>query len=299
MRKRKICVVTGTRAEYGLLYWLMKEIQNDSKLVLQVVVTGMHLSPEFGLTYKTIEADGFHINSKVEMLLPSDTPKGITKSIGVGIIGFADVLDELRPEIMVLLGDRYEILSAAQAALIAKIPIAHIHGGETTEGQFDEAIRHSITKMSHYHFVAAEPYRKRVMQLGEDPKRVFNFGAIGLDNIKNLTLMDKDGLEKAIKFRFGRKNFLVTYHPVTLSKAGPKKAVHALLNALDQFPEAKIIFTGSNADTSGRMVNKILETYVRQNPARTAFFTSLGQLLYLRVMKNIDVVIVNGLSGII
>ena len=185
MNKRKICIVTGSRAEYGLLFWLMKEIQSDTELELQIIATGMHLSPEFGLTYKQIEADGFQINHKVEMLLSSDTSIGISKSIGLGIIGFADVLNQLEPVIMVVLGDRFEILAAVQAALIAKIPVAHISGGETTEGAYDESIRHVITKMSHLHFVTAEPYRKRVIQLGENPESVFNFGAPGLDHLKH------------------------------------------------------------------------------------------------------------------
>jgi len=299
MAKRKICVVTGTRAEYGLLYWLMKEIQGDPSLELQIIATGMHLSPEYGLTYKKIEEDGFTINEKVEMLLSSDTPVGIAKSVGLGVIGFADAFAHQKPDILVVLGDRYEILAAAQAAMIARIPIAHIHGGETTEGAIDEAIRHAITKMSHFHFTAAAPYRKRIIQLGEAPERVMNYGAPGLDNIKKLKLLNRAAFEKAIKFSLGKMSFLVTYHPVTLSAANPDQSFKELTNALDQFPEAKIIFTKANADTAGRTINYNIEKYVEQNPQRAKVFTSMGQLLYLSAVKNVDIVIGNSSSGII
>ena len=299
MAKRKICIVTGTRAEYGLLYWLMKEIQCDSSLELQIIATGMHLSPEFGLTYKKIEEDGFTINEKVEMLLSSDTPVGIAKSVGLGVIGFADALARQKPDILVVLGDRFEILAAAQAAMIARIPIAHIHGGETTEGAIDEAIRHAITKMSHFHFTAAEPYRRRVIQLGEAPERVLSYGAPGLDNIKKLKLLNRTAFEKAINFSLGKKSFLVTYHPVTLSSASPEQSFKELTKALDQFPEAKIIFTKANSDTAGRTINYNIEKYVEQNPQRAKVFTSMGQLLYLSAVKNMDIVIGNSSSGII
>jgi len=298
-KKRKICVVTGTRAEYGLLYWLMKEIQDDPEMALQIIATGMHLSPEFGLTYQKIEEDGFRIDEKVEMLLSSDTPVGITKSIGLGIIGFADALARLKPDIMLVLGDRYEIFAAAQAAMIARIPIAHIHGGETTEGAFDEAMRHAITKMSHFHFTAAEPYRQRVMQMGEEPQRVMNYGAPGLDNITKLTLLEKGAFEKAIDFQLGNLSFLITYHPVTLSNAGPEKTINELFRAIDHFPEAKIIFTKANADTAGRIINQRIDAYVKNNPLRAKLFTSMGQLLYLSAVKNADIVIGNSSSGIV
>jgi UDP-hydrolysing UDP-N-acetyl-D-glucosamine 2-epimerase len=299
MDKRKICVVTGTRAEYGLLYWLMKEIQSDPDLDLQIIATGMHLSPEFGLTYKQIEEDGFVINEKIEMLLSSDTPVGITKSLGLGTIGFADSLNRLKPDILVLLGDRFEILAAAQAAMIARIPIAHIHGGELTEGLIDEAIRHSITKMSHLHFVAAEQYRNRVIQLGEDPKRVFNFGAIGLDYIQRLELLDREKFEKSIDFKLGSPTFLVTYHPVTLENQTAERNVLELLKALENFPNAKILFTKANADTEGRVINQLLEEFVQKNKERSKLFSSLGQLRYLSAIKHVDVVIGNSSSGII
>ncbi|MPL68891.1 GDP/UDP-N,N'-diacetylbacillosamine 2-epimerase (hydrolyzing) [bioreactor metagenome] len=299
MNKRKICVVTGTRAEYGLLYWLMKEIQADAELELQIIATGMHLSPEFGLTYQTIEKDGFTINEKVEMLLSSDTPVGITKSIGLGVIGFADALDRLKPDIMVVLGDRYEIFAATQAAAIARIPIAHIHGGERTEGLIDEVIRHSITKMSLFHFTAAEEYRTRVIQMGEQPDRVFNVGAIGLDNIDKLELLSLSEFEKSINFKLRTKNFLITYHPVTLSHISPSKAVYELLQALEKYKDVGIIFTQANSDTDGRIINEILNKYVEENADHMIMVNTLGQLRYLTAIKYADVVVGNSSSGLI
>lgn len=296
---RKICVVTGTRAEYGLLYWLLKEIQADADLQLQLVVTGMHLSPEFGLTWKTIEEDGFTIDARVEMLLSSDTPVGIAKSIGLGVIGFADALARLQPDILVVLGDRFEILAAAQAALIARIPVAHIHGGELTEGLIDEAIRHSITKMSHLHFVAAEPYRQRVIQLGEQPDQVLNFGAPGLDNIAKLQLLDRKQFEQSIEFPLSRQNFLVTFHPVTLSKSGPESAMNELFAALDRFPDASIIFTKPNSDTDGRAISRLIDDYVARRPDKVKSFVSLGHVRYLSAISHVDLVIGNSSSGLL
>lgn len=296
---RKICVVTGTRAEYGLLYWLMKEIQADPDLQLQLIVTGMHLSPEFGLTYKIVEQDGFCIDEKIEMLLSSDTSVGIAKSIGLGIISFAESLDRLKPDVIVVLGDRYEMLAASQAAMVARIPIAHIHGGETTEGLIDEAIRHSITKMAHIHFTATATYRKRVIQLGEDSSRVFNLGAIGLDNIRKMKLLDTVSFEESIQFPLGKINFLITFHPVTLSKLGPKQAMENLFEALDKFPEAKIIFTKPNSDTDGRIISDMIDNYVLKNCNRAVGFTSLGQLRYLSAITHVDAVIGNSSSGLI
>lgn len=296
---RKICIVTGTRAEYGLLYWLMKEIQADDELQLQLIVTGMHLSPEFGLTYRTIEEDGLTIDAKVEMLLSSDTPVGIAKSIGLGVIGFADALEQLRPDIMVVLGDRYEILAAAQAALVARIPVAHIHGGETTEGAIDESIRHAITKMSQLHFVAAEPYLTRVIQLGEHPDTVFNVGALGIENIKRLQLLDKSQLEQSINFELGTTCFLVTYHPATLGAVEPATAMQTLLDALDHFPEAKIIFTKPNSDSDGRILGQMIDEYAQHNKGRATVFTSMGQVRYLSALQFVDTVIGNSSSGII
>ena len=230
--KRKICVVTGTRAEYGLLYWLMKEIEADSDLELQIIATGMHLSPEFGSTYKEIEKD-FKIDKKIEMLLSSDTSIGISKSMGLAQISFAEAYEELKPDMVVVLGDRYEIFSAMSAAMIARIPIAHLHGGETTEGAFDESIRHSITKISHIHFTATDEYRNRVIQLGEHPSRVFNVGGMGIENIKRLSLLSKDEFENSIDFKLNKKNILVTFHPVTLENSTAKEQFQELLDAID------------------------------------------------------------------
>jgi len=296
---RKICVVTGTRAEYGLLYWLMKKIESDDGLKLQIVVTGMHLSPEFGLTYKQIEQDGFTINSKVEMLLSSDTEVGITKSMGLGMIGFADVLVDLKPDLLVVLGDRFEIFTAVCAAMIAKLPVAHIHGGEATEGLIDEPIRHSITKMSHLHFTAAEEYRNRVIQLGEQPDRVFNVGAVGIDNIKYLTLLQRVEFEHSIKFKLGKKNVLVTYHPVTLENATSKEQFGNLLTVLNELDDTHIIFTMPNADTNGRIIIEMINAYVAENRKRSVAFISLGQLRYLSALKYVDAVIGNSSSGLI
>lgn len=299
MSKRKICVVTGTRAEYGLLYWLMKEIKADRDLTLQVIATGMHLSPEFGSTYRVIEEDGFSIDARVEMLLSSDTPTGVAKSMGVGMIGFADAFERLKPDILVLLGDRFEILAAASSAMAERIPIAHLHGGESTEGAIDEAIRHAVTKMAHLHFVAAEPYKQRVIQLGEDPERVLNFGATATDNIKKLKLMDRRKLESSLGFRLGERSFLVTYHPVTLGSRGPERAMRELFKALDGFPDARIILTRPNADAGGRAIIRMIDEYSSERPGRVMVSASLGQLKYLSTMKHVDAVIGNSSSGII
>ncbi len=297
--KRKVCVVTGTRAEYGLLYWLMREIDNERDLDLQIIATGMHLSPEYGSTYQLIEQDGFQIDEKIETLLSSDTPVGVTKSLGIGVLGFADAFARLSPDIVVLLGDRYEILAAAQAAMIARIPMAHIHGGECTEGAIDESIRHAITKMSQIHFVAAERYRHRVIQLGENPLRVFNVGAPGLDNIRRLSLLDRNELESEINFELGTLSFLVTYHPVTLEDERSDERVISLLEALDEFPNAQILMTNPNSDAGGRRIRQLLDVYERKNPKRVRIFTSMGQIRYLSALKHVNVVIGNSSSGII
>jgi GDP/UDP-N,N'-diacetylbacillosamine 2-epimerase (hydrolysing) len=296
--KRKICVITGTRAEYGLLYWLMKEIEADSELELQIIATGMHLSPEFGLTYKEIEKD-FKINKKIEMLLSSDTSVGISKSMGLAQISFAEAYEELKPDIVVVLGDRYEIFSATSASMIARIPIAHLHGGETTEGAFDESIRHSITKMSHLHFVATKEYKNRVIQLGEDPSRVFNVGGMGIENIKRLELLNKEEFEVSIDFKLNTKNILVTFHPVTLENSTAKDQFQQLLDAIDELEDTNIIFTKANSDTDGRVINQMIDEYVSKNSYKSIGFSSLGQLRYLSALKFVDAVVGNSSSGLI
>lgn len=295
---KKICVVTGTRAEYGLLYWLMKEIDADPALELQIIATGMHLSPEFGLTYKEIEKD-FTITKKIEMLLSSDTSVGISKSMGLAQISFAEAYDDLNPDIVVVLGDRYEIFSAVSAAMIARLPIAHLHGGETTEGAFDESIRHSITKMSHLHFTAAEEYRKRVIQLGEHPDRVYNVGGMGIENIKRLQLLDKKAFEESIDFKLAKKNILVTFHPVTLEESTAQSQFQELLNALDSLIDTHTIFTKANSDTDGRIINQMIDEYVAKNKDKSVAFTSLGQMRYLSALQFMDAVLGNSSSGLL
>ncbi len=299
MKKKKICVVTGSRAEYGLLYWPMKFIQNDTQLELQIIATGMHLSPDFGLTYKEIEKDGFNINCKLEMLLSSDRPSAISKSTGLGLISFAETLENLKPDILLILGDRYEILPAAIAANFSKIPVAHIHGGETTEGAFDEFIRHSITKMSWWHFVACEDYKKRVIQLGENPERVFNVGGLGVDLINKIKLLSKKELIEKTKIKFLEKNLLVTFHPTTLDKQNSKKSFRALLDALDQLNDIGIIFTMPNADPDSKIIFKMINEFVSINNHRSVSFKSMGHLNYLSTMQFVDGVVGNSSSGLI
>jgi len=295
--KRKICIVTGTRAEYGLLYWLMKEIKSDNSLELQVIATGMHLSPEFGLTYKEIEKE-FRIDKKIEMLLSSDTSVGISKSMGLAQISFAEAYNELKPDVIVVLGDRYEIFSAVSSAMISRIPIAHLHGGEATEGLIDEPIRHSITKMSHIHFTAAEEYKNRVIQLGEQPNTVYNVGGLGIDNIKKLKLLNKVEFEKSINFKLNKKNILVTFHPVTLENSTAMEQFQELLNAIDELDDTNIIFTKANSDTDGRIINKMIDEYVDKNSHKSICFTSLGQLRYLSALQFVDAMVGNSSSGL-
>jgi len=297
MSERKICVVTGTRAEYGLLYWLMKEIEADKALELQLIVTGMHLSPEFGLTYKEIEKE-FKIDKKIEMLLSSDSAIGISKSMGLAQISFAEAYEDLKPDILVVLGDRYEIFSAVSSAMIANIPITHLHGGETTEGAFDESIRHSITKMSHLHFTATDEYRNRVIQLGEHPSRVFNVGGLGIDNIKKLELLSKEEFEQSIDFKLNKKNILITFHPVTLESSTAKEQFQILLDVVDELEDTNIIFTKANSDTDGRVINSMIDEYVVKNSHKSVGFTSLGQLRYLSALQYVDAMVGNSSSGL-
>ena len=297
MANRKICVVTGARAEYGLLRLVIDGILNSCSLELQLIATGMHLSPEFGLTVQEIEADGYHVDRKVEMLLSSDTPVGITKSMGLGMIGFADALNDLQPDLLLLLGDRFEAFVAASSALVAQVPVAHLHGGETTEGAIDEAMRHSITKMSHLHFVATEEYANRVIQLGEDPQKVFQVGGLGVDSIRRVQLLGRAELESAIDFQFKAKNFLITFHPVTLEKNTSSRQIDELLNALSSYEEIGLIFTMPNADTDGRIVREKITNFCRLNTNAKAF-ESLGQLRYLSCVNQVDAVIGNSSSGL-
>ena len=296
---KKICVVTGTRAEYGLLKPLIKRIKEDAEVELQLVVTGMHLSPEFGLTYKEIEEDGYTITDKNEMLLSSDTPNGITKSVGLATIGFADIFTRIKPDIVVLLGDRFETYAAATSAMIHRIPIAHIHGGELTEGAIDDAIRHSITKMSTLHFTSTEEYRRRVIQLGEQPERVHCVGALGVENIKKQQLLSKEELEESIKFRLDKPYAVITYHPVTLESDTAEEQFINLLNALDKMEGYKFIFTKANADTDGRIINQLVDEYVEKNMDKAVAFTSLGMVRYLSALKYCEMVIGNSSSGLL
>lgn len=296
---RKICVITGARSDYGLLYWSMKAFQASKDIDLQIIVTGMHLSHEYGLTYKEIEKDGFVINKKIETVISSNSRIGVSKSIGLGLISFSEAFDELNPDLIFILGDRYEILASAIAATIANIPISHSHGGELTEGAFDEVIRHSITKMSQLHFTSTEEYKKRVIQLGEIPERVHNVGALGIENIKKLTLLDKKSFEKSINFKLNTKNILVTYHPVTLEKDTSKISFQALLTALDKLEDTNIIFTKPNSDTDSGVISELIEKYVLENKSKSISFSSLGQLRYLSALQFMDFAIGNSSSGVL
>jgi UDP-hydrolysing UDP-N-acetyl-D-glucosamine 2-epimerase len=296
---KKICVITGSRAEYGLLKGLMKSIHQDPEIVLQLICTNMHLSPEFGLTYKEIEADGFTIDRKVEMLLSSDTSSGTAKSMGLASIGFADAFAELKPDMLILLGDRYEILAAASVALVFNIPIAHIHGGEITEGAYDNSIRHAVTKMSNLHFTSTEEYLKRVLQLGEQAQTVFNVGALGVENITNIKLLNREEFENSIGFKLRSQNLMVTFHPVTLDNESSLQQFDNLLQALNYFPEVGLILTYPNSDSDGREIIKRLKVFVKDNNDRAVIFESLGQLRYFSAMQYVNAVVGNSSSGII
>jgi UDP-N-acetylglucosamine 2-epimerase (non-hydrolysing) len=296
---KNVAVFTGTRAEYGLLYWLLKDIQSDTELNLQLLVSGMHLSPEFGSTYQQIEADGLVIDEKIEILLSSDSAVGVAKSMGLGVLGFADALSRLKPQALVILGDRFEALAAAQTAMILKIPVVHLHGGEITEGAYDDAIRHAITKLSYLHGTSTEEYRQRVIQLGESPERVVNVGAIGLDHLARNTMLSVEQIADSLSFDLCSPYFLVTYHPVTLAKESPEASFQALLDSLDRFPEHQVIITYPNADDGGRKIIPMLEDYANQYPKRVLAIKSLGQQRYLSTVKHASAVIGNSSSGII
>jgi len=296
--KKRVCVLTGTRAEYGLLKWLMKDIQLSKKLSLQLIVTGAHLSPEHGNTFYEIEEDGFKIDKKCDILLNSDSPLAVSKSFGLGVIGISEALSNLKPDILVLLGDRYEVLSAACAALLNKIPIAHLHGGEATEGLIDEAIRHSVTKISHLHFVSTETYRNRVIQLGEKPDFVKNVGALGIDGIKRQKLLSKKELEHSIDFKFQKRNLILTFHPVTLEKATSKKHIKHVLGALEDMKDLGLIITMPNSDPDSKIIFETLKEFSQDNKLSKTY-SSLGQLNYLSCLQYVDGVIGNSSSGLI
>ena len=295
---RKIAVVTGSRAEYGLLYWVLRDLQAAPDLELQLIVTGMHLSPEFGMTVRQIEQDGFPIARRVEMLVSSDTPGGIAKSMALGLIGMSDAIEACRPDVMLVLGDRFEILAAAQAALLHNVPLAHIAGGDTTEGAFDESIRHAITKMSHLHLVTNELSARRVRQLGEDPASVLVTGSPGLDHLRRLPLLGRAELEAALGAPLGRRNLLVTFHPVTLEPEEGVRQQAELLAALAELPEDTVLwFTRPNADTGGRSLAQALDAWAAGR-ANARVFSSLGQLRYLSLMAQVDAVAGNSSSGL-
>ena len=296
---RKICVYTSTRSEYGLLQGVLKEIETAPTLQLQILASGMHLSPEFGMTIQEIRADGFEPDETIEILLSSDTPTAICKSMGLALIGYGEALQRLKPDMVVVLGDRFETFCMAAAAQVCRVPLAHIHGGETTEGAIDEAFRHSITKMSHLHFASCEAYRQRIIQLGEAPDRVFNVGALGVENIRRMSLMGRSELAAAIGFNLEKPYFLVTFHPVTLEKDTSEGQFQLLLAALDAFPEYNVIFTKANADTDGRVINRMIAEYAERQPERCLAVASLGALRYLSAMKYATAVIGNSSSGIV
>jgi len=298
MKKRKICIVTTSRADYGLLYWLMKAINEDRDLKLQIVAAGMHLEAEFGLTYKIIEEDGFEIDEKINMSMTDDSDIGISKSISKGCVRFASLYHRLGPDLVVLLGDRYELISAAMPAVVARVPIAHIHGGEITEGAVDNVVRHCITKMSVFHFASTETYRRRIIQMGEEPRFVVNYGAPGLDNLYRLKLFDKDKLEEVLDFDLNGTTAMITYHPVTLSKKRVETQINTVLETLDGF-DFKAIFTMANADVGGSVINSEIKKFCNDRPRRCKFFKNLGQVVYLSCLKNFDVMIGNSSSGII
>ncbi len=298
LKKRKICVITGTRAEYGLLKRLMKAISDSEEFELQLIATGMHLTKKFGLTYKEIESDGFKIDKKVNIKLESDTPIGISKSTSLGLIGFSKSLQELEPDLILILGDRFEVFSAAIASMFLRIPIAHLHGGELTEGATDEAIRHSITKLSHLHFVASKEYKNRVIQLGENPKNVFLVGGLGVDSIRKTKLLSRNELENSLDLKFKKKNILITFHPVTLENSTSGTQMKELLKALSKLRDTNLIFTMPNADVDGKIIFSMIEDFAKEHSDAYAF-TSLGQQKYFSCIAQVDCVIGNSSSGLL
>jgi GDP/UDP-N,N'-diacetylbacillosamine 2-epimerase (hydrolysing) len=296
MTRRRICVVTGSRAEYGLLRWPMEAIRASAELELQLLVTGTHLSAQFGLTYREIEGDGFVIDRRVDILPGSDSAAGVSKSMGLGLIGFGEAFEQLRPDVVLVLGDRFESFAAVAAALVARIPVAHMHGGETTEGAFDEGLRHAMTKMAHLHFVAAEEYRRRVVQLGEQPERVFLVGGLGVDAIRRVKLLDRDQMSAALGFELSARSLLITFHPVTLSHEGSRGQMAELLAALET-ENSQLLFTLPNADPEGVALIKMIEQFAAGR-SNVHVFASLGQLRYLSCLQYVEAVVGNSSSGL-
>ena len=295
--KRKICVVSTSRADYGLLFWLLKEIEKSRFLELSLVLSGSHLEERLGLTYKEIERDFKHFY-KVPLGLENDDETALCSAFSAGVAGFSKVLEQIKPDIMVLLGDRYEMLSAGIAGMLSSVPLAHIHGGESTQGAIDEGIRHALTKMSHIHFCATSLYKRRIIQLGENPARVYNVGGLGVENIKRLELLSKKDFENSLGFKLGKKNILVTFHPQTIEKKSASKQFSQILNALDSLKDTHFIFTGANADNGGKIINEMAQNYCLKNPKKAIFAISLGQLRYLSAIKHADIVLGNSSSGI-
>jgi len=295
---KKICILTATRAEYGLLKRVIQKLLQEPVFQVNIVVTGAHLSPEFGLTYKEIEADGFEINEKIEMLLSSDSPAAISKSMGLAMIGFADYFERTKPDLLVVLGDRYETLAVCCAAMTQRIPIAHLYGGEATEGLIDEAIRHAITKMSYLHFTSTEDYRRRVIQLGEAPDRVFNVGSLGVENVLHEELLTKAELGNSIDWKLNKPYAVVTFHPVTLENQTSEEQIQELLCAIAQNTQYQFLITKGNADSDGRVINALIDRFVRKNKHTKSFF-SLGLKKYLSAVKYASFVIGNSSSGVI
>ncbi|MDB4877467.1 MAG: neuC [Gemmatimonadetes bacterium] len=295
---RRVCVITGSRAEYGILYWVLRDLRDDAAFELQLIVTGMHLALEFGLTVREIEKDGFDISRRVEMLLSSDTRGAVAKSVGLGVLGISDALDQLAPDLVLVLGDRFEILAAVQVCLIHNIPVAHIGGGDTTEGAFDESIRHAVTKMSHIHFVTNDMAARRVQQMGEDPQHIHMVGSPALDHLRRSPLLDRGALEQALGAPLGARNLLVTFHPVTL-EGDSEHQFGELLAALETLSsDVTLWFTKPNADTGGRALSATLDGWAALHGKRVHVYTSLGQLLYLSLMAQVDAVVGNSSSGL-
>ncbi len=296
---RKICFVTGSRADFGLLVWPMRAIRQTPGLALQLVATGMHLAPEFGYTFNAIREEGFEADERVEMLLASDTGAGVAKSVGLGVIGLADAFTRLQPDLVVLLGDRFEMFAAAQAAMFMRLPMAHLFGGDVTEGSIDESLRHAISKMSHLHFTSNAGSARRLNQLGEDPSRIHTIGSVGIDAIKSLDLMDRDGIGRAVGMPLGEHNALVTFHPVTVEAGRSMAELDELFAALSMLdPAFRLIFTLANADAEGRALNDRTKAFAASRP-NTIAVASLGQLRYLSLMSQVDLVIGNSSSGIL